>query len=188
MQDGTYDDCSAADAELIESPTKKTPGVRFNVTNQHGEQMVGEVWLTDTTFARSVEALRHMGWIGDDLTDLATVGSRRFQIVVESEQRGNSWYPRIKWVNANGAGSGGGSGLVKMAPDAAKRFALAMRGQVIAASGGKSSTPPARAAGGAPVAPPARAAAQQREQPRPPPGYMPEPPPGQGDVDEDIPF
>lgn len=189
MQDGTYNNVTASNTRLAESPNTHTPCVEIDFANEHGETITGTLWLTEKTLKRTVESLRHMGWRGDDLSDLSSIGAKLCQIVVESEQSGTSsnWYPRVKWVNANESTGGGGSGLAVMDEAAKKRFAAAMRGQIIAASGGVASkaAPPARASGGAPVAPRGPAVAQQRAQFDRPPNDVPEPP---ADLDEDIPF
>lgn len=169
MEPGTYDNVEASNARLIESPKTGTPGVEIDFTNEHGEQLSGVLWLTEKALKRSVESLRHMGWRGDDLSDLSTVGLKKCQIVVDSNEYG----PNVKWVNANNS-QGGGEGFKPMADDAKKRFAAAMRGQIVGVAG-KASAPAQRGTGGAP-----KSGAMP---PRPPADYQPEPP-----VSEEPPF
>lgn len=174
MQTGTFNNCSAFNARLVTSKDKGTPGVEMEIRNEHGEEITATLYITDNTMKRTVESLRHTGWRGDDFSELSSVGSKLFQVVVDAEEYKGKWYSRVKWINANESTAGGGEGQPRMDPSTAKRFAAQMRGQVIAAEGGRPSAPPARATGGAPMAPATRTASAM--QPRPPAGHQPEPP------------
>ena len=123
-------------------------GFDFGWTKNHSEQVavcleiVGGDWdgaeltwwgyFTEKTQARTLEALRYMGWQGDDLEAMTGLGSIQCQIVVEDElgQDGKT-YPRIRWVNRLGGG-----GRVKLAQpmdaDERRRFAATMRSHAAA--------------------------------------------------------
>jgi hypothetical protein len=187
MQDGTHDNVEAKSARLITSPKKGTPGVEIVFQVESGETITGTIWLSEGAFQRSVESLRHTGFRGDDLSELSTVGTRLCQIVVETEQNGRFYNQNVKWVNANGDSAGsGGVAFSPMDTSAAKRFAAQMRGQVIAASGGRAAAAPAAR----PAAP--RPTASRAPASAPPPGFddgpPPEAPPDFGPGDDDIPF
>lgn len=144
-----------------------------------GERITWYGYFTQGTFARTIESLRHAGWQGDDLADLSTVGSKECSIVLEWESYEGRDSLRVKWVNAGG----GGMALKRRMDDAGKRaFAARMRGQVVAASGGRAASSarpaPSRPAP-RPNAPPPRAAPH----PNAPGQEGAAPPP-----DDDIPF
>lgn len=142
IEDGTHNNVRVLGAQLITSKEKGTPGVELLFKNDKNEEIRGTLWLTDKATARAVQSLRNTGWVGDDLSDLSSCGSRLCQIVVESEEYGATSYPRVKWVNENEARSGGGVGQTVMDDRAKKAFAAKMRGAVIAASGGKPAARP----------------------------------------------
>ncbi len=164
-------------------------------------------YFTDGTFDRTIESLRNMGWQGDNLADLSTVGSKACEIVVDFEEYQGRRSLKVKFINS--AGRRTVAMKNEMDAGAAAAFAARMRGQVVAANGGKASrtaTPSARPAGGA--APAARSApAPQRQAapapvdggppsppvdggpPSPPPDFEPGPPPSGGaEFEDDIPF
>lgn len=187
METGRHDNCVALNPRLVTSKDKGTPGVEMEFKNSDGDEITATLYITDGTIKRTVESLRHTGWRGDDFSDLSSVGSKLCQIVVEAEEYKGKWYPRVKWVNANESqGGASGDGQPRMDPATAKRFAAQMRGQVIAASGGKPAAPPARAPGGAPRAPATRPASAMP--PRPPADHMPEPPPDDFGRSDDLTF
>lgn len=158
-------------------------------------------YFTDGTFERTIESLRNMGWQGDDLRDLSTVGSKACEIVVDFEEYQGRRSLKVKFINS--AGRRTVAMKNEMDASAVAAFAARMRGQVIATNGGKASrtaTPSRPAAGGAPAARPAApvatrapepapAAAPAGGPPEPPPGFQPEPPPGAGEgFEDDVPF
>lgn len=136
--------------------------VRFELLSggQEGKRIVWYGFFTDATAERTMEALRHMGWEGVDISDLSTA-TKECVVVIdhENDKEGNP-YARVKWVNA------AGGPLMKniMDADAKKAFALRMRG--LAASVGTQG----------PRAKPTNSK---------PPSNQPEPPPH---GDNDIPF
>lgn len=185
---GTYR-ARAVEAELgLAGNGSEQVAVLFEIVEdgQHfGERITWYGYFTQGTFARTIESLRHAGWQGDDLADLSTVGSKECSIVLEWESYEGRDSLRVKWVNAGG----GGMALKRRMDDAGKRaFAAKMRGQVVAASGGRAST----TSRPAPPRPPAHAG-----EPRPqgsggagPSRAAGEPPPSFGSKggDDDIPF
>lgn len=128
---------------------------------QEGKRIVWYGFFTEKTAERTMESLRHMGWKGNDLSDLSTAKEECAVVIDhEQDQEGNA-YARVKWINA-----AGGPMLKNVMDDAAKKaFALRMRG--LAASVGAQGPRP-----------------KPTGNSRPPPG-QPEPPPH---GDNDIPF
>lgn len=171
-------------AELIESEGKGTPGVKIVMQLEGGGSLTWTGWLTGGATEITVKALRAMGWQGDDLSDLSTVGSVDCELVVEEEEYNGKWYPKIKFVNVPGGGAKFGAPM-----DAAKKraFAARMRGEVMAVAGGRASpkapaaSPPQRAA-----SPPAQYdhGAPPRSFDGPPPRSFDGPP----DLDDGLPF
>ncbi len=154
-------------------------------------------YFTDATFERTIESLRNLGWQGDDLRDLSTVGSKPCEIVVDFEEYEGKRSLRVKFINS--AGRRTVAMKNEMDASAAAAFAARMRGQVIAANGGKATrtaTPSRPAAGAAPAArtalPAQRSAAPAPVEggpPTPPESFAPSPPPsGSNDFEDDIPF
>ncbi len=72
-------------------------GVTFTVEGQ-GEKIVWSGWLTDKTTDRTLEALRTMGWEGEEITELATV-NRTVNITVSHEEYNGEVRPRVQWIN-----------------------------------------------------------------------------------------
>lgn len=59
------------------------------------------LFLTDTTFERSVESLNYCGW-GGDFNDLSGVGAKRVQVEIGHRDYEGKTYDEIKWVNQEG--------------------------------------------------------------------------------------
>lgn len=150
MDVGTYRG-RALRAELSESSKKGTPQVVVTIEAvDTGETIEHPMYLTAAALQYAVRDLRKMGWRGDDLSDLSTVGSKEFEIVVEEEEYEGNFYARVKYIND----IGGGPRLGKPMSDAQKKaFAARMRGAVIAASGGKAAPAPQRTSVSAPAGP-----------------------------------
>lgn len=123
------------EAALTSSKEKGTPAVSVVVEiidGEHaGQRLRWDGWLTDGAAQRTLESLRHMGWRGDMLDDLAGVGDNEVQVVIEHEsnQEGKA-FARIRWINRLGGASINEE--AKMAKEAAKglaqRFAAMARG------------------------------------------------------------
>lgn len=96
-------------AEIGESKTKGTPGVFFKFKADNGDEIEGQMWLTDTVgangkspFERGLETLRMTFGFNDDFTKIGDqIEGKRCSITVEDEadDKGRFW-PRVKWINA----------------------------------------------------------------------------------------
>ena len=109
-------------------------------------------FFTEKTTARTLEALRICGWVGDDLSDLAGVTSNEVELVVEPEEGLDGVERmRVRWVNRRG---GGALALKNAMSDEQRRaFAARLKGDVIAS---KQASGPAAPAVPATPAPPRR--------------------------------
>ena len=99
-------------------------------------------YLTDAAFNRTIEALRHCGWKGDDLSDLQGLDANEVELVLAEEEYKGHVNIRVQWVNKPG-------GLAVKAPlaaDKAKAFAASMRDRIrgLDASKGKPAAPAAK--------------------------------------------
>lgn len=94
-----------------------------------GKEITWYGYFTDATTDRTLESLRHLGWKGDDLSDLTGILDNEVQIVVEEEtdQQGEV-RTRVRWING-----GGGVAMKDRMTDAdAKAFAGRMKGHILA--------------------------------------------------------
>lgn len=107
-----------------------------------GERILWDGYLTEKSTEFTVKALRAMGWQGDDLADLSTVGTKDCNILTDEEEYKGKYKVKVKYVNELG-GRGVALGE-KLTPEQARAFAAKMRGLVIAAGGGKASPPATR--------------------------------------------
>jgi hypothetical protein len=123
------------------SQKKGTPGVRVLFDTPEGEiEWTG--WLSDGALEITLKALRAMGWQGDDLDDLSTVGSLECDVVTAFETYKDNDYLKVKFVNALGS--------TQMAGAKKQRFAEQMRGKIRAlASAAPELAIPAKVATGA---------------------------------------
>lgn len=153
---------------------KEQVGVSFELLEgpNQGQRITWYGYFTEKTTERTLEALEHCGWQGDDLSDLTGIDANEVYLVIEHEQDDQGEVrARVRWVNS----SGGVAMQNRMDPGDAASFAQRMRGEVLARRQAKGQGK------GAP--------AQQRSQPRPaqqrrqPPMQSPPPP-----TDDDIPF
>lgn len=118
--------------------------VNFEITE--GELM-GETitaWLyfsTDKNTERSIESLRYCGctFPGNDITNLAGLGSRECQIVIAHETFEGKTRAKVQWVNSGGVG--GMKSEDRMNPGQRKSFAERMKATLVASgkSGGEPS-------------------------------------------------
>ena len=68
--------------------------------------------FTDKTTARTIESLMHMGWQGEDPTDLADLDVNAIlvalpeavELVCEPEEYNGNWTLKVQWVNKPGSG------------------------------------------------------------------------------------
>jgi hypothetical protein len=87
--------------------------------------------FTEKATERTLESLRHLGWQGDDITDLSGIERNVVEIVVEHEV-GNDGVPRarVRWINR-----GGGGGIAmkeRMDQGAAAALAKRIKGKAVA--------------------------------------------------------
>lgn len=123
-------------------------------------------YFTENTEARTIEALRTMGWAGDDLSDLQGLDANEVSIVVEEEEYQGKIQTKVRWVNK----AGGLNVKAPLSGDKAKAFATMMRDRIRALDAAKGVKKPAQPNGATRA--PARSG-------------PPEPPPM---TDADIPF
>jgi len=140
LQDGTYR-AKARTWALAES-SKGTPeaAVEFVIiapADFAGQSITWHGYLSEAAFARSVESLRHCGWKGDDLSDLAGLDANEVDIVIANEEYEGETHAKVRWVNK----AGGLAVKSPMTPDKAKAFAAAMKGQVRAVDISKGAKP-----------------------------------------------
>lgn len=158
IQPGTYA-ARATDAVLgYTSNGSEQVAVAFVLLDDKGQQTVTHItwygFFTEKTTERTIQALRHCGWQGDDLSELSTVGSADVELVIDDEpDLQGQMRTRVRWVNA--LGSSAPAIKDRMGDAQRKAFAAKMRGMVVAANGGKASPRPA-----------APARAPQRQAPR----------------------
>lgn len=129
--------------QLSTSKNKGTPQVEleFELLDEQylGRRVNWCGYFTEKTEARTLESLRHCGWQGDDLTDLAGISDNEVQLVIDHEDYDGKTYARVQWVNRLG-----GVGFGAPMEDAAKRaFAARMRSKAAASrvTGGGSAKP-----------------------------------------------
>lgn len=88
--------------------------VQFVVNDEHsafnGWTISWFGYFTDKTIDRTFEALRYLGWVGDELAelpDLAAAGqlSNQVEIVIDHEEYEGEWQAKVRWVNKPGGGA-----------------------------------------------------------------------------------
>lgn len=106
--------------------------VEFEVTEEgdyRGERITWFGFFSDKTYERTLEALRHCGWQGDDLRDLTGIDQNEVELDCsnETDPKGNVRL-RVQWVNKPG-----GMRLKQPMTDAQSAdFAERMKAKVIA--------------------------------------------------------
>lgn len=108
IANGTYR-AKPVDAKLgMTAGGKEQVGVLFEVTQDGAEKGKRITWygyFTEKTEERTLESLRHCGWTGDDITQLASV-KNEVNIVIEAEpdqKDPKTMRAKVKWVNSGGA-------------------------------------------------------------------------------------
>jgi hypothetical protein len=142
ISDGRYRARAVGEVVLGESSEKKTPFIEFYFQITEGENKGGQAkwsgYFGPKSSERTIEALGHCGWKGEDLSEFADNGlhgldANEVEVVIELEEYENKdgekkTSPRVAWVNALG-------GRVNvdnaMAPDAAASFGERMKGLVL---------------------------------------------------------
>lgn len=122
--------------------SKPSVAVTFEVADGEmaGQEITWFGYFTEKTTARTMESLRHCGWVGDDISNLGTL-DQLVEIIVDHEQYNGEWQAKVKWVNQPGGGR------FKMAQpmdaNALKQFAAEMRGAARASADGSPKRPAA---------------------------------------------
>lgn len=123
---------------LGNSKQKGTPqiAVTFTILTE-GATHAALTWFgyfTDATTDRTIESLRHCGWQGDDLMQIAQgqagdgtgMDNNEVELVVEDEFYDGNWSTKVQFVNRPGSGVT----LDVMPPDRLQSFAASMRGHI----------------------------------------------------------
>jgi len=125
---GTYK-AHATKAELGETKAGAPQiAVTFRIIDDDQPEAVGAelVWygyFTEKAKARTLESLVHAGWDGDDIEELAGLGTTEVNIVVELDTYNGRTRPKVQWVNAIG-----GSALQKTMDESSKKtFAKSLK-------------------------------------------------------------
>lgn len=88
--------------------------VLFDFTDQndpdYGRSISAFMFFTEKTTDRTIESLRHCGWVGDELADLPDIAARgelnqEVELVVDHEEYNGEWQAKVRWVNKPGGGS-----------------------------------------------------------------------------------
>jgi hypothetical protein len=132
--------CVEVDLRIVEDGPLKNSAITF------------QGWLTDGAWKKTVEALRVLGWIGDDLEELPALAdggalANECDIVIEHETYNGKTRAKIAWLNAPGR-----SRAAAMSGSALSSFAQRLKTSVASVpmpEGVKpSSAPAARTSGG----------------------------------------
>ena len=107
--------------------------LRFIGGPNDGQHVTWYGYFTEKTEERTLESLRYMGWTGDDISDLSTVGDSdapEVDVVLEDEQDEDTGETRVRvrWINRI-------AGLAmkeRMNEAQAKMFAARIKGRVLA--------------------------------------------------------
>lgn len=137
---------------------KEYIGVSFKVKDTDGEEkFVGwKGFFTEATTDRTIESLRHLGFEGDDVSNLVGLDKNEVELVVEDEEYTNpetgetKTTARVQWVNK----PRGPMVKTKLEGDKAKSFAASLKEKfraVDAANGKRVSSKPSN--GGPPPGP-----------------------------------
>jgi len=133
---------------LAEIGEKETPAVsvEFVLSESAGEYaglaVTWDGWLTDASYQRTVESLRHCGWEDQDIGDIQGL-DKEVELVIESEEYEGRTYPRVRWVNK----PGGVHAKPPMSPERKKSFAAAMSEKIRAFDAAKGRPAPKPANG-----------------------------------------
>lgn len=129
---GTYR-ARAIDGDFgLSSKNTEQIAVRFQVTDGPNEGAT-LTWYgffnTPENAKRAMESLRRCGWRTDDVTDLAGLGEKEVEVVVEEEEYQGKKRLKVRWIND----LGGGPTLSRPMDDAHRRaFAARMKGLAMA--------------------------------------------------------
>jgi len=174
IPEGTWKVRGTEGALGTSSTGNETVGISLTILEGEakGSRITWYGFFTEKTFDRTIEALRHLGWEGNDISDLRGVDRLEAYAVIEHEaDEDGELHAKVRWIN-----SGGGVALKdRMDVGSAKAFAERVKGRVLALSQGQQSQSPANAQ------------RVPRPQPRPAPAG-PQQPINTNQDDSDIPF
>lgn len=144
LANGEYEATAIPEESTLGESSSGTPRieVQFYVqtpVESHGQKIIWYGYLTPAAMPRTVEALRTMGWTGNDLRNLSTIGANNVQIVIEGEEYQGKTYAKVKWVNSLGGRR------VVIDPEKKLAMARALASQIKAMEAA-ASAPPAPAA------------------------------------------
>ncbi len=128
---GTYR--AHAGEKVLGYTTKMTPQVAvqcvIDTPGFEGKSITYYGYLSDGAYEYAIKSLRAMGFEGDDISDLSTVGKNPFSIVVQHEEYEGKISAKVVFVNSDGV-------AVKnvMGADEAKKFAASMRSKIASLS------------------------------------------------------
>jgi hypothetical protein len=161
IQPGTYRGRPVAAALGLAGTGTEQIAVTFEFVDPPGERLTWYGFFTENTEERTVEALRHCGWHGDDLSvfvqgqPLPEGFDQEVELVVKQEQYQGKTQTRIAFVN-----SGGGMALKNaLDADQAQAFAKRMKSKISAfdKAAGRTASAPKNGAARPPAKPaPAR--------------------------------
>ena len=138
---GTYR--AHAGERVLGSTAKGIPQVAVQcVIDQpgfEGQSITYYGFFSDTAYEYAVKSLRAMGWEGDDLADLSTVGKKPFSIVVEHEEYDGKTRAKVVFVNGDGVAMKNVMGTEEV-----KAFAASMRSRIAALAPTVRATPKAQ--------------------------------------------
>ena len=130
IQPGTYR-AHATKAEFGE--TKKGDpqvAVSFRIIEEECEASGAEItwygYFSEKTKQRTLESLVHAGWDGDDIDELAGLGTTEVSLVITHDEWNGKVSAKVNWVNAIG-----GSTLQRPMDESAKKtFAKSLKGDL----------------------------------------------------------
>lgn len=110
----------------ITSTGHEQVGVMFEVVDgeRSGQRFAWYGHFTEKATDRTLDSLRHCGWVGNDITDLQGLDANEVQIVLEEDTYEGKTRMKVAWVNRAGAA------IMKtqLDPNAARAFAARLKG------------------------------------------------------------
>lgn len=122
---GTYTARGVTAALGIASTGSEQIAVELEVLDPDyaGQRITWFGFFTEATEARTFEALRHLGWKGDELTDLGGIDQNEVRIVCDNETYQGQTRLKVQWINA----PGGLALKTPMTPEQVRAFAARMK-------------------------------------------------------------
>ena len=86
------------------SKGKEQVAISFDITTEGAEfnSINAYLYFTEKTWERTVESLRHMGWTGSDIADLAGLDANEVELVIKDDTYDGETRPKVKWINRIG--------------------------------------------------------------------------------------